>query len=80
MGLIHADTHGDNGRLRNLHPTHLGDDKHQERSEEDVTYLRDWTVVCLGSASQPLLNWGLGPLLAVPPPAPIALCPALSIS
>lgn len=39
-----------------------GNDQHDD---QDVAYLRDWTMVCLASSSQALLNWGLGPMTSV---------------
>jgi hypothetical protein len=63
--------HGDD------HHRHLHAEHNEEGEADDGTaYLRDWTMVCLGSASQPLLNWGLGPLFAVLPPFPAAAAAA----
>jgi hypothetical protein len=60
--------HGDDHHHRHLHAEH----NEEGEADDGTAYLRDWTMVCLGSASQPLLNWGLGPLFAVLPPFPAA--------
>ncbi|ELR16155.1 uncharacterized protein ACA1_177740 [Acanthamoeba castellanii str. Neff] len=52
--------HGDDHHHRHLHAEH----NEEGEADDGTAYLRDWTMVCLGSASQPLLNWGLGPLFA----------------